>query len=49
MGLAYPSENMETLYDALYQDQDILTDIFALCLAKEGGIMAIGGFNTSMH
>ena len=40
---------MDSLYDALYEAQDIVTSIFAICLAKEGGIMAIGGFNTSYH
>ena len=40
---------MKTLYDALYEDDDIDTDLFSICLASEGGVMAIGGYNTSFH
>jgi hypothetical protein len=50
MGICYTStRGHPTLIDALYKDKGIQTDLFALCLAEENGLMTIGGFNTTIH
>ena len=50
MGLAYTSEHsLPTLIDELWKDKDIQTDLFALCLATDNGLMTIGGYNSTHH
>jgi hypothetical protein len=50
MGIAVPSnKNIPTIIDVLYSDHDIDTDLFAICLAHENGLMTIGGYNATIH
>lgn len=49
MGLAQQKNNMLTLVDVLYKNQDIDSNVFAICFGKEDGVITIGGYNSSIH
>ncbi|CEL95593.1 unnamed protein product [Vitrella brassicaformis CCMP3155] len=45
------SRDHETIIDALFSDQKgaVDTKVFAICLADQGGILTVGGYNQSLH
>jgi len=52
MGLAFAKKDtkrMNTIVDILYQNHEISTDVFALCLGQTDGYMTVGGYNSSLH
>ncbi|XP_055388798.1 aspartic protease 5-like [Condylostylus longicornis] len=50
LGVSYPKHGkQETLIDALFKSPDVDTKIFSICAAEEGGLMTIGGFNSTLH
>lgn len=49
MGLDWRSDNISSMVDVLFRNNLTKADIFALCFAREDGVMTIGGYNTSIH
>lgn len=49
MGLAENSRDEKTIIDAVYESQNVTSDVFSLCFGAKGGFMTIGGYNISTH
>jgi hypothetical protein len=49
MGLARKKNNVNSLVDTLFDTERIDSNSFSLCLGKENGLLAVGGFNSSNH
>eukprot|EP00923_Selenidium_pygospionis_P054654 GHVN01095235.1.p1 GENE.GHVN01095235.1~~GHVN01095235.1.p1 ORF type:complete len:575 (-),score=65.09 GHVN01095235.1:281-1855(-) len=50
MGVSYPKGGRQTtIMDVLFGDGAINTAVFAICLADDGGILSVGGFDSTIH
>lgn len=49
-GLAAPkASNQRSLIDVLFNSQNTQTRLLSLCAADDGGVMHVGGYNSSFH
>mmetsp|Transcript_124979 Transcript_124979/g.389062 ORF Transcript_124979/g.389062 Transcript_124979/m.389062 type:complete len:274 (-) Transcript_124979:63-884(-) len=49
-GMAPGQTGKPTILEDLFQDkQHVNAALFAMCLAEEGGLLTVGGYNTSLH
>eukprot|EP00923_Selenidium_pygospionis_P054655 GHVN01095237.1.p1 GENE.GHVN01095237.1~~GHVN01095237.1.p1 ORF type:complete len:324 (-),score=18.79 GHVN01095237.1:412-1383(-) len=50
MGVSYPKGGRQTtIMDVLFGDGAINTAVFAICLADDGGLLSVGGFESTIH
>lgn len=50
MGVSYPKGGRQTtIMDVLFGRDNVNTAVFAICLAANGGLLTVGGFDASMH
>jgi len=49
LGMAPGSSSVPTILEEIFEDDKVHASIFALCFAQEGGLLTVGGIDTSYH